>query len=395
MKTVKLIKVEPGENNNKFYTMEQLDANTWKATWGRVGTAGQTQNYPMSQWNSKYNEKTNPKKGYVDQTHLFAEATPTGGPSAAVIKNAAIKKLVDQLLKFAKETVSQNYLVSSEAVTQAMVDEAQRIIDVLADMTQKSKRDLATANDLLLQLYKTLPRKMKNVKEALLKSVDKKEFNEKVGAEQDLLDVMRGQVKVVAPAATQKKDEDILASFGLEIQEADAKDISTIKKMMGSDSNLLKSAFVVVHTSTRKHLDGKKTELQWHGSRNENWWNILKIGLKIRPANAVHTGSMFGNGIYHSKTFKKSLGYTSFHNSYWARGNSSRAFLAINEIFTGNQLVCTRHNSEFSSMTWNRLRAKGDYHSVHAPKGYDLYNDETIVYQENQVSIKYLIEVGD
>lgn len=395
MKTVKLIKVEPGENNNKFYTMEQLDANTWKATYGRIGSTSTEKIYPMSKWQEKYNEKLHPKKGYVDQTHLFAEATSTGGPSAAVIKNAAVKRMVDQLLKYAKETVSQNYLVSSEAVTQAMIDRAQEIIDQLVGINGGIKTRLSEVNDLLLDLYKTLPRKMKDVRKELLTTTDTKTFNAKISQEQDLLDVMRGQVKVAAPSATAKKDEDILASFGLEITEATAKDISTIKSMMKGDANLLKSAFVVVHTSTRKHLAGKKTELQWHGSRNENWWNILKIGLKIRPANAVHTGSMFGNGVYHSKTFKKSLGYTSYHNSYWARGNSSRAFLAINEIYTGNQLVCTRHNSEFSSMTWDRLRKKGDYHSVHAPKGYDLYNDETIVYREDQVSIKYLVEVGD
>lgn len=391
MKTLKLIKVEPGQNNNKFYDMKQVDNDNWQATWGRVGTAGQQMTYPMKQWQTKYNEKV--KKGYVDQTHLFAENTDSSSPTSA-IKNSSIKRLVDQLLKYAKETVSQNYLISSDAVTQAMVDEAQKIIDELVLLTSK-KVDIQKANNLLLNLYKTLPRKMKNVQAELLKNGTSKELNQKISSEQDLLDVMRGQVKVASPATTTTSNSDILASFGLEIEEATPKDIAIIKKMMKGEEKLFKSAYVVVHKDTRKHLEKKKTELQWHGSRNENWWNILKIGLKIRPANAVHTGSMFGNGIYHSKTFKKSLGYTSYHNSYWARGNSSRAFLAINELYTGNQLLCTKHNSEFSCMTWDRLRKKGDYHSVHAPKGYDLYNDETIVYREDQVSIKYLVEVGD
>ena len=60
MKTVKLINVSD-QNNNKFYHMEQIDTNNWKATWGRVSTPGQTMTYPMSQWQSKYNEKV--KKG--------------------------------------------------------------------------------------------------------------------------------------------------------------------------------------------------------------------------------------------------------------------------------------------------------------------------------------------
>ena len=372
--------------------MEQIDTNNWKATWGRVSTPGQTMTYPMSQWQSKYNEKV--KKGYVDQTHLFAEATDSNGSSTSVIKNAAVKKLVDQLLKFAKETVSQNYLVSSEAVTQAMVDKAQEIIDQLVGINGGIKTRLSEVNDLLLELYKTLPRKMKDVRKELLTTTDTKTFNAKISQEQDLLDVMRGQVKVAAVPSTAKKDEDILAAFGLEITQASDKDIKVIKDMMKSDAKMLKGAFVVTHTATRKHLDGKKTELQWHGSRNENWWNILKIGLKIRPANAVHTGSMFGSGQYFSQTFKKSLGYTSFQGSYWARGSSPSAFLMVAEIFTGNKLVCTKHTSEFSAMTFDKLRKKGNYHSVFAPKGYDLYNDETIIYQENQCSIKYLVEIG-
>jgi hypothetical protein len=41
-----------------------------------------------------------------------------------------------------------------------------------------------------------------------------------------------------------------------------------------------------------------KERLYWHGSRNENWFNIMQTGLLIRPSGAVHTGSMFGDGIY-------------------------------------------------------------------------------------------------
>lgn len=66
----------------------------------------------------------------------------------------------------------------------------------------------------------------------------------------------------------------------------------------------------------------------------------------------------------------------------------------IAEIFAGNKLVCTRHTSDMTKMNFQILRKRGDYHSLFAPKGYDLYNDETIVYQENQVSIKYLVEIS-
>lgn len=389
MKVAKLILVSSDANSNKFYNMKQLDSNTWEANWGRVGTPGRTMKYAMHDWDSKHREKV--RGGYVDQTHLFAKPDPKA--PQVQIKLPQVKRLVDCLLDYARETVSRNYIVSSEAVTQPMIDEAQAIIDGLVAYSAQPKIDFQAANEKLLVLYRALPRKMRKVQEHLLTSSDRKLFNSKISEEQNLLDVMAGQIK--APVVkNQKPDEDILAALGLEITDATAADIKVVEKMMGSDSRLLKNLYNVTHAATRKQLGNRTTELQWHGSRNENWWNILKTGLKIRPANAIHTGSMFGNGIYHSNVFKKSQGYTSYEGSYWAKGSSKQAFLAVNEVYTGNKLICTKHNSDFQSMTWDKLRKRGDYHSVHAPKGYDLRNDETIVYREDQVSIKFLLEIG-
>lgn len=393
LKVAKLIKTEAGENSNKFYSMRQIDSNTWEANWGRVGTPGRKMVYNMYDWDSKLREKI--RGDYVDQTHLFSKPDPKQtGVDKIVIKDSLSSVLVNTLLKYAKETVTRNYVVTSEAVTEAMVKEAQSIIDSLVNQSEK-RIDVENCNKLLLKLYHTLPRKMAKVKDFLLSSTNRTEFNKRLSEEQNLLDVMAGQVKVepvVKPL--DNKDQDILVSIGITISEPDDKDIDKVKSMMASDSRLLKRVYRVTHSPTRKHIEGKKCELQWHGSRNENWWNILKTGLKIRPANAIHTGSMFGSAQYFSTVFKKSMGYTSHHGSYWAKGNQDTAFLAVMEIFTGNKLVCTRHTSEFQSMTWNNLRKKGDYHSVHAPKGYDLRNDETMLYREDQSSIKYLVQIS-
>jgi poly [ADP-ribose] polymerase len=51
----------------KFYKMEENPGGTtWTATWGKIGTKGQTKTYPISDWNTKFTEKL--KKGYVDNT---------------------------------------------------------------------------------------------------------------------------------------------------------------------------------------------------------------------------------------------------------------------------------------------------------------------------------------
>lgn len=393
MKVAKLILVSSDANSNKFYTMKQLSSDKWEANWGRVGTPGRTMQYNMYDWESKYREKV--RGGYIDQTHLFHKKdtpskTVTTATGNALPKDVA--KLVDTLLGYARDTVSKNYEVSSDSVTQAMVDEAQDIIDNLVALGTKTI-DVKECNNLLLKLYRTLPRKMHKVQAFLLTSGNKTEFNKRVSEEQNLLDVMAGQIKT-APVSTAKKDDDVLAKAGLEIVPATDADIKVIKSMMQGSTSKLKRAFQVTHAATRKNLTGKKTELQWHGSRNENWWNILKTGLKIRPANAIHTGSMYGNGIYHSMTYRKSEGYTSLDNSYWAGGRSNQAFLAVDELFTGRKLIVKDRTHEHGSMTWEKLRKLGDYHSLHAPAGSSVRNDETIVYKEDQVSIKYLIEVG-
>ena len=65
-----LIMVDPA-NHNKFYNMTENSDGSWTAEWGRVGSAPQVQQYPMSKWHSKYREKLN--RGYQDITSLKIE----------------------------------------------------------------------------------------------------------------------------------------------------------------------------------------------------------------------------------------------------------------------------------------------------------------------------------
>ena len=51
-----LIKVEPGQNNNKFYRMEfdsQKDPYNFTVEYGRVGNKASTFTYPTSDWDKK------------------------------------------------------------------------------------------------------------------------------------------------------------------------------------------------------------------------------------------------------------------------------------------------------------------------------------------------------
>ncbi|CDW57769.1 PARP and WGR and Ank 2 domain containing protein [Trichuris trichiura] len=49
--------------------------------------------------------------------------------------------------------------------------------------------------------------------------------------------------------------------------------------------------------------------LLWHGTRSTNLMSILTAGLLIQSVVAIHTGTLFGEGIYTSNVFSKSMGY--------------------------------------------------------------------------------------
>lgn len=170
---------------------------------------------------------------------------------------------------------------------------------------------------------------------------------------------------------------------------------------MGNDSNKYRNAFQVTNHNAQKAFEKQLkislkpwTKLLWHGSRNENWLNILQTGLVLRPTNAIITGKMFGYGIYFADKCGKSMGYTSLRGSYWTRGSANQGFMALFETNTGLEYRTERHESWMSNLNWHELKKRGQYDSLFAKGGADLRNNEYIVYDQNQCTVKYLIEIG-
>ena len=157
--------------------------------------------------------------------------------------------------------------------------------------------------------------------------------------EEALLDVMAGKVgqKTRHEYNHDGISNTILEENNLKIRPCTMDEIRHIKKYLGKESeNKLKSAFYVKNEVTETHfydycsknqITDKDIHYLYHGSRNENWWNILIQGLSLRPKKSVvRTGAMFGHGLYFAPRAKKSIGYTSLNGSYWAGGSSSTGF---------------------------------------------------------------------
>lgn len=395
--------VTAGANNNKYYDMTP-NGDTWTATYGRIGSSSQTRVYSRSQWNAKYNEKI--KKGYVDQTDLVKDLIAVDKPKNSdrykQIENPAIAEIVDRLQNMAKKVIKENYTISSNKVTQAMVDAAQDLIDGLLAIT-----DVSAFNQSLLKLFTTIPRRMDNVSSYTARNDS--DFPKIIDREQKLLDVMKGQIvqkqireetETDAPE-TSESDKTILEQLGLVIEECSLDDIARIKASLGSCQDKFCRAWRVTNLKTQARFDKfisdnniKDTRLLFHGSRNENWWSILQMGLVLRPTNAVITGKMFGYGLYYAPKAKKSLGYTSLSGSYWAKGDSQSGFMGLMDVAYGKPYDVYQHTYNLSSLTYDKLQACcPGANCLHAHAGSMLYNDEIVVYKEEQCTIKYLVEL--
>ena len=408
-RTIHLIKVEGiNGNNNKYYDMYDTGDGNFFVFFGRVGADPQIEQYPISRWDSKYREKLSDRKGYKDISNLRIDSTST--QQFIDITDASVAKFIADLQRYASNLVSKTYLVSAGAVTLAQIEEAQAILDNLmlfiSDSYYKNSiadRYVREVNEILTKLFTVIPRKMKHVKDHLISVKDETILKEIISNEQDNLDTMESQVKThQLQQQNVNTSISILDAMGLKISVV-GNDIQTaLKSKLGENSRQFRKAFNVINTKTQRRFDdyvaackNKRIEELYHGSRNSNWWSILGGGLMIKPTNAVHTGSMFGNANYFASLAKKSIGYTSLSGSYWARGGDSVAYLAVYSAHLGNAYVVHQQEHEHYSFNYEKLRKRGEYDSMHAKAGRSLYNDEFMIYKVEQSTVRYIIEIGN
>lgn len=409
------------QQSNKFYFMKSQPDGTVRCEWGRIGSPAKITIIQAYEFDKTYREKTGPKKGYKDQTELYfeseapAQATVTTDKGEVVdIACSYVKSFFGDLMSYAKKSVSANYKAKAADVTEAQVNKAQAIVDAIAK-NLKVGSDIKSLNNQLLELYSVITREMKDVRSYLFQPItDNKtlEIAQKLlSNEQDTLDTMAGQVQLIKQqreanklneGATAKKI-DILDQMGLKISHVtDKKVLDKIKTLMGPNANQLKRVFEVSNIQTQQRYDNhvknttnKATELFWHGSRNENVFNILQTGLLLRPSNVSTNGKMFGWGTYFADKAQKSIGYTSLRGSYWTGGSENKAYLMLFNVHTGKQLHIRKHDSSCYNLDSKILKTKGEYDSVFAEGGIDLRNNEFIVYTESQCTIKYIVEISN
>ncbi|XP_074091074.1 poly [ADP-ribose] polymerase 2 isoform X1 [Macrotis lagotis] len=159
----------------------------------------------------------------------------------------------------------------------------------------------------------------------------------------------------------------------------------------------------------RKDLPNRM--LLWHGSRLGNWVGILSHGLRIAPPEAPMTGYMFGKGIYFADMSSKSANYC------FASRLKDVGLLLLSEVALGECNELLEANPEAAGLLQGKHSTKGmgkmapnpsHYVTLNGstvplgpasntgilnPEGYTLNYNEFIVYNPNQVHMRYLLKI--
>ncbi|XP_055949557.1 poly [ADP-ribose] polymerase 1-like [Argiope bruennichi] len=158
----------------------------------------------------------------------------------------------------------------------------------------------------------------------------------------------------------------------------------------------------------KKFKDLHNKKLLWHGSRLTNYVGILSQGLRIAPPEAPVTGYMFGKGVYFADMVSKSANYC-----FTSKKNNT-GLLLLCEVALGDmyertkaefveKLPSKKHSTLGMGMTVPDPNEKTYIGDVEIPYGKptqrtnisrsDLLYNEYIVYDTNQINIKYLLKV--
>uniref|UniRef100_A0A1I7U267 Poly [ADP-ribose] polymerase n=1 Tax=Caenorhabditis tropicalis TaxID=1561998 RepID=A0A1I7U267_9PELO len=126
-------------------------------------------------------------------------------------------------------------------------------------------------------------------------------------------------------------------------------------------------------TKFMKNIGNRR--LLWHGSGKMNFAGILGQGLRIAPPEAPSSGYMFGKGVYFADMFSKSF----FCCRAFPR---NEAYLLLCDVALGNITECMQA-TPYNTIPMN----------CHSVKDINLKFNRFVVYDVNQIQMKYLVRV--
>jgi poly [ADP-ribose] polymerase len=448
VKEAMLIMVSSAANNNKFYhiTLDENDVVTKR--WGRVGVHGtvSTENTGEKGFDRIVAQKE--KKGYTATDVIVVDEEPTHSNNTELskiaktalvgkgaVKNAVLDELVDTLVRLNNhdilETsggmikVNQSGLITTPLglIKPASIASAKNILGEL-EHTAVSSSSFPTLLESYLRL---IPQKV-----GYRRGWEKDFFNnQNTFAYQmdflkqlaDSLALQEDRKRVAEESAASgpvETDEDIAAKyeklFKLKIGLLeDEKEFGRIEKLYtgGRSSHHSSSYFNLKRVYTIQDEDGEmeyldsksrlgNEKLLWHGTRANNVLSILRKKLYVAPLSGSTIqiqGRLFGPGLYFSPAetdgivgkngASKSLNYSA--GGVWDRGpRDNRCFM-----FLANGILGREFNPKTYGLYDGKVQKSGNYDSIYAhARQTGLMNDEVIIWNTPQISLRYLCEFG-
>lgn len=420
-----LVCVDANNNHNKFYEAILNDDYSIDVKYGRVGQSSVSHHYYPHEKNFSILVQSKISKGYTDETALHSVKENARAAHKDLtyepISDEIVRELVEELIKSSNEFMKSNYTVTLAEITQKMIDEAENDIDELVEIANNYPTSSVYAfNRKLEELFADIPRKMRDVSKHLYNPNEDMArtsgnyteqdiarttaaFERIIQRERDMLDNIRGQLIPTIQRQSQH-DGTVLDAYGLSVREVTYRQEDEITTHLGKDYNGLDverryvRAFAVENNRTRQDYEDFKRQhslsqrdcaLFYHGSKVENWFSIMKQGLSLNP-DAKITGKMFGNGLYFASDARKSLNYMDVKGSRWNDGQRDSGYMAVYAVALGK---CYKPTGALSP-SFSKRNLRDGCLSVYADKMLTgLNNDEYIVYDQSQCTIKYLLEM--
>jgi poly [ADP-ribose] polymerase len=424
----KLVMSDVDGNNNKFWEATIMPDFSVHVVNGRIGASGQKQ-APKSfgseaAANNFVDSKVREKNGKGYKAFQGIATTQTkGGSSRMALEMAASEQIrtqhqaiVSELIKRLVQSNIHSILKNTDlkydedtgvfqtplgVVTIDSIKDARVLLDKLSTYIEASDFDGTEVKKLLAEYLMLIPQKVD--RKLSVKGVlpDRDAIQKQNGILDDLeasiaqLDVLRKQKAADEQAGKTTKVE-VEKIFNCEINVVDDSTVldkiqkffdATRKKMHASYGYRIKRVFEVQidHMQEAFKKDGEpigNVRMLWHGTRPGNVLSILKSGFVIPPTTAAHVcGRMFGNGVYFSDESTKSLNYAT---GWWAGASENQCFMFLADVAMG-----VEHTPRGPSQN---LPVPGS-HSTFAKGGKSgVQNNEMIVYNTSQATIRYLVE---
>ena len=420
-----LMMVDAANNCNKFYEMAENANGTIEVHYGRVGDL-QAKTHIYDPCGSNYKDfytlyESKIRKGYQDVTAIRAVKEEKITNEFKPIENEIVAELIDTLKSASNQFVSKTYTIKKDQITPKMIKEAETDLSELISIKEEWETNplsflgqesfaVNNFNKKLQELFADIPRAMNSVEEFTASS--SKDFQKIIEREYDKLDTIRSMTTSLSQTKS-NPEETILEANGLKVSEVTYKQEDEITSHLGKDYQgksvecRYVKAFSIENIKTRENyedfkkshnMESKDCRLLYHGSKTENWLSIACQGLQLNPTAKV-TGKMFGQGIYLAPDARKSANYMDTKGSHWNDGKNDKGYIAVYSVALGNPNGAKEGKGIYyptSSLPYNfssKDLPRGCI-SVYAQKGRTgLLNDEICVYNANQLTIKYLIEL--